>query len=301
MCEHPIIPMREVDLEDDHVFICIGYIHHEYYDTEIDVPKMKGRFFAGDSSFLFDTTGQGNYLDYDYYTEHKNEFEKIYDMLADEKSRKVLEAYINQRVSGSLEYLQNLRDIEEYFDSEIVDISRINTFVDCGAYIGDSYERFLKTYRNRTGREYDGRAYLWEPELDNLKALHCKYDKNEKVIIIGKGTWHTAERLSFSGSGTAGGVTAEKSETVIQVDSIDNVVKEAVDFIKMDIEGAEYQALLGAESAIKKHHPILAICVYHKRDDLIKIPNLIQMLGEGYRYYLRAYSPHSLGIILYAV
>lgn len=301
MCGHPIIPMREIDLEDEHVFLCVGYTHYDFYDTEIEVPKMKGRFLAGDSTFIMDKTGEEKYLDYAYYAEHRAEFEAVSDKLADEKSRKVLEAYINQRVSGRFEYLQDLRDTVQYFDDEIVDISAVNTFVDCGAYTGDTYEQFLKEYQRKTGKEYAGRAYLWEPETENLRKLHSGYDGNGRVNIIEKGAWHTAETLHFSGNGTGGSVSEGDSETEIRVDSIDNVIAEQVDFIKMDIEGSEYQAILGAESAIKKNHPVLAICVYHKRDDLLRIPKLIQELGGDYKFYLRAYSRHSIEIVLYAI
>ncbi len=301
MCGHSIIPMREIDLEDEHVFLCVGYAHYDFYDTEIVIPKMKGRFLAGDSTFVFDKMGQGNYLDYDYYIEHRAEFEAICDRLADQKSRKVLEAYINQRVSGRFEYLQNLRDTMQYFDDEIVDVSSVNTFVDCGAYTGDTYEQFLKEYQRKTGSEYAGQAYLWEPEPENLKALHFRYDGNGKAVIIEEGVWHTEETLYLSGNGTGGTLGGESSEMKVRVDSIDNVISKPVDFIKMDIEGAEYQAILGAQNTIRRNHPTLAVCVYHKRDDLLRIPDLIQEFGKNYKFYLRAYSYHSIEIVLYAV
>lgn len=301
MCGHSIIPMREVDVEDEHIFMCLGHTYCVFCDTEVVVPKMKGKFLAGDSMFTFDCTGQGNYLDYDYYTEHRMEFDAVCDMLADEKSRNVLEAYINQRISGRFEYLRRVKDTVQYFDDEIVDLSTINTFVDCGAYDGDSYEEFLKAYRKKTGNEYMGYGYLWEPELNNLKALHCKFDRDKQVTIIERGVWHTEETQYFSGEGTDGSVTRKDKKEEIRMDSIDNVIETSVDFIKMDIEGAEYQALLGAENTIKKNHPVLAICVYHKRDDLLRIPDLIRKFEGNYKLYLRAYSYHSTEIVLYAI
>lgn len=69
----------------------------------------------------------------------------------------------------------------------------------------------------------------------------------------------------------------------------------------MDIEGSELQALHGAESVIKKYHPILAVCVYHKKDDLLTIPQYIRKLYEGYRLYLRAYVRYSEELVLYAM
>lgn len=69
----------------------------------------------------------------------------------------------------------------------------------------------------------------------------------------------------------------------------------------MDIEGSELKALEGAKGAIQKHHPILAICVYHRKEDLLTIPQYIKSLYGGYRLYLRAHSRYALELVLYAV
>ena len=79
------------------------------------------------------------------------------------------------------------------------------------------------------------------------------------------------------------------------------MVGERADFIKMDIEGAELYALKGARNTIETYHPILAICVYHRREDLITIPEYIRTLYEGYKFYIRAYSLYSTELVLYAV
>lgn len=71
--------------------------------------------------------------------------------------------------------------------------------------------------------------------------------------------------------------------------------------IKMDIEGVEAEALSGAQETIKRDRPVLAICVYHKREDLITIPKIIRQLCSEYKFYLRAYSKHSTEIVLYAI
>lgn len=71
--------------------------------------------------------------------------------------------------------------------------------------------------------------------------------------------------------------------------------------IKMDIEGSEMNALKGAEISITKYHPILAVCVYHKKEDLITIPQYIKSLYAGYKLYLRAYSRYCRELVLYAI
>ena len=71
--------------------------------------------------------------------------------------------------------------------------------------------------------------------------------------------------------------------------------------IKMDIEGAELDALRGAEGTISKYKPLLAICVYHKRDDLLTIPEYIKSIVPEYRLFLRAYERTTTELVLYAV
>lgn len=74
-----------------------------------------------------------------------------------------------------------------------------------------------------------------------------------------------------------------------------------VTFIKMDVEGAELAALQGAQHVIRKQHPKLAICVYHKPEDIIDIPSYILSLDPGYRLFLRHYSPFEDETVLYAI
>lgn len=84
-----------------------------------------------------------------------------------------------------------------------------------------------------------------------------------------------------------------------------------VTYINMDIEGAEKDALLSAQNVIKTNRPVLAVCVYHKKDDLFVIPDLICGMVDGYSFFLRKY-PSQIGdyldgylelneLVLYAV
>lgn len=91
------------------------------------------------------------------------------------------------------------------------------------------------------------------------------------------------------------------AETV-EVTSLDTELEgKEVTFIKMDIEGAELEALIGAESLIKKNRPKLAISIYHKMEDIIEIPQIILEYYPDYRLYLRHYSIITTETILYAI
>ena len=69
----------------------------------------------------------------------------------------------------------------------------------------------------------------------------------------------------------------------------------------MDIEGAEYQAILGAKKIIDKYKPKLAICVYHKPEDIWELPWLIHKINQEYKFYLRHYSFGDVETVLYAL
>ena len=88
----------------------------------------------------------------------------------------------------------------------------------------------------------------------------------------------------------------------INANSLDNVLFDAVPatFIKIDIEGAELKTIEGAENIIKKYRPKLAICAYHKGDDIFEIPLAIKKLVLEYILYLRQHSDSLLDTVLYA-
>ena len=83
--------------------------------------------------------------------------------------------------------------------------------------------------------------------------------------------------------------------------ALDVCVSDPVTFIKMDIEGAELEALKGSSKIIKKYMPKLAISLYHKKDDILEIPLYIKELVPEYKLYIRHYSNAGVETVLYAV
>ena len=116
------------------------------------------------------------------------------------------------------------------------------------------------------------------------------------------GTYCRKDTLHFSDGMDTGSCIQSSGGTVIEVDSIDNIVNGGeVTYIKMDIEGAELDTLKGARNTIMKYRPKLAVCVYHKMDDLLTIPDYILSLHSDYRLYLRNYSKNGREAVLYAL
>jgi FkbM family methyltransferase len=97
-------------------------------------------------------------------------------------------------------------------------------------------------------------------------------------------------------------LAAGEGDAFISVEALDNLLlDEPVTFIKMDIEGAETQAIIGTADIIKTQKPKMAICVYHRLEDIINIPFLLKELVPEYKIFLRHYSDTLLDTVCYAV
>ncbi len=146
------------------------------------------------------------------------------------------------------------------------------------------------------------KVYAFEPlsgQIDIIKK-RCTEHEWQNVEIINAAAWVLKDLLHFQ-ENTTGSTVCSSGSSVVQAIDIDTIVgDEHVTFIKMDIEGAELQALQGARNTILKNKPTLAICVYHKVWDFIDIPLYIISLNPGYRFYLMHYSSMCTETVLYA-
>lgn len=225
------------------------------------------------------------YLDYDKFVEvfFLGEERKLF--LADLASMGVnIKVY-----SAGVDHIFML---QQHKYKNIVVPKKGDVVLDCGACYGDSCLYFA----NLVGEQ--GKVISFEfipnhievfkknlglnPALQGIADLveYALWDKKgQKVYFIDKGPGSKVAFTEFDGY-----------EGVIETQTIDNSCKEKgltkVDFIKMDIEGAEPYALKGAENVIRKHKPKLAIASYHSMDDFVNIPLWIDSLGLGYKIYL---------------
>lgn len=139
-----------------------------------------------------------------------------------------------------------------------------------------------------------GWVYSFEIVDEGLQALEQQLAINpqiKNVTAVKKAVFEKdGEIVSISEPGTDTKIMAEDSEQSVETITIDSFAKQEnvpkIDFIKMDIEGAEIPALRGCQQTIKAFKPKLAICVYHKWDDLLTIPSLIHSIRQDYEFYL---------------
>jgi FkbM family methyltransferase len=276
--------------------IVIGFANARVARTKLE-GRARGQV-AG--VYFFDVIGAllGYKMDRAYVELHKERFALVRDLLADELSKQTYAAFLGAKLSGLADGLYDVLRKDQYFPEGIIGLTESEVFADGGAYTGDT----LLTFIRKTGGKY-ARCYAFEPEPENAAALSAKAGQRglRDVSVIAKGLWSKAAKLRFAAAeGTTGSAISETGGASIEVDTIDNLAPDAT-YIKLDVEGAELEALKGAAETIRRNRPKLAVCLYHKPEDLLEIPEFIKALVPEYRFFLRQHQPVSCELVLYAV
>jgi len=172
--------------------------------------------------------------------------------------------------------------------------------VDAGGCWGDTALYFARDA---------AQVYCFECTPSNLKIIKENLAMNPsfsgKIKVVQKALWNTSgEKLLFQEMGPGSRASSDGTGVEVETQSLDDFVAansvERVDFIKMDIEGAEPKALMGAEKTIRKHRPQLGISIYHDVEHFASIPRWIADLNLGYRFYLDHFTIHAEETVLFA-
>ena len=227
---------------------------------------------------------------------------KAFQLWADETSRREYLGQLLWQTSLDLSILPpHLPQNEIYFADDLIVPLANEVFVDCGAFDGDSVQEYLK---RRVG--FFEKIIAIEPDPANWKALKTRVaslpvEMSSKIHVIQSAAGSKSEIVTFNATGTAGSSIGNGSYEV-QCAPLDELLKDVKPtFIKIDIEGAEPDALLGMRQIIERDVPVLAICLYHAQEHLWQIPLLIQSLSDQYSFYLRRYADECWEIVVYAV
>ena len=275
--EKKVLTYAEISAKYDDFIIVMSFAVHDE-KTLCAIKKM-----ACEHTLLAPTVpiaGKGLFTR-EYIEEHDKEFEKAFSLLADEKSRQVFVDVLNFKVSGKVSYLFNCQsEKDEVYDS-ILRLNEHESILDLGAYDGDTIREFLQF----TNGEYD-RIFCFEPDSKNFRKLTAKTEGMKNLSAFQLGAWDRKETLLFE---KKSGRNSHKSSIGIPIefDSPDNVIKERVSFIKMDIEGAEAKAIDGSRRLIEAYRPKLYICAYHRNEDFFDIPLRVSEICPDYKIYFR--------------
>jgi len=181
--------------------------------------------------------------------------------------------------------------------------------IDAGACWGETTLYFADAVGDK------GRVVAFEFIPSNAEVLHKNIEANpdfkDRITVVDRPLWDVEDQeLFYVDWGPGSRVSFEKMRDDFPDDkcwttTIDAVVEKyelpSVDFIKMDIEGAEPSALEGARNTIRKFHPKLAISLYHHINDFKTVPAFIESTGMKYKYYLDHHTIFQNETVLFAV
>lgn len=259
-------------------------------------PKKTIDYFALQYGFVNDLPAVDFLVETDLIIDNINDYSVLYNKLVDGTSKKHFEKITNFRLNRDIDYLKDFEfKIKSQYFENFICLNEDASFIDGGGFDGETTKMFTRLYPNY---KY---IYYFEPteqsfvnSIDNLNGI-------EKINFNKFGLWDRTETLVFDNTLGSANKISTNGNVSIEAVSIDEVINEPVDYIKMDIEGAEYKALLGAKKYIAKHKPKLAICVYHNQSDFITIPNLVLSFNKDYKIYLRHYTQGVFETVMYFV
>jgi FkbM family methyltransferase len=274
--------------------VVIGFVKG-YQNIENIKRKFKSAHSVSYLSEIFDMER----ITQKFVIENEAFLEDFYNQLADRRSKDSFIAYLLSKTHQDMKFLPPIFDKTQYFPSDIIRLSDNESYIDCGAFIGDTVEDFLKA----TDGKYK-KIWAAEPDRNNYKKLtaYISEKKLTDIEIVNKGIYSSSGKLPFVESANMLSMIDEKSDNYIEVDTIDNITaSEPATYIKFDVEGAELEALKGAEQTIRKYKPTLGVSIYHKERDLIDIPLYIKKLVPEYKFYFRVHKKLAIDTVMYCM
>ncbi len=228
----------------------------------------------------------GELFNEDFFDLHESELYAARNLLYDNTSKNVYDDIIRFKLSGMPKYLRSTSFDENEIDS-ILNLEKYKSYADLGAYNGDTIKKYTTICPNIN------KIYAFEPDSRNFRKLskYCNTLNDINAYLYNFAVCDYDRILEFSSSGNRNSTGASNGsyqhKTIeIQGKAIDNIV-ENVDFIKYDVEGLEYNALLGSKETINKFQPDLLISMYHKSEDMYELPLLVNKINSRYKLFLR--------------
>ena len=248
--------------------------------------ELGDRFWLGDRALL---------------DRERSAIEGVRALLADGPSVALFDALLAFRRTGDYARLPRPATGVPYVSADVPGwlSRRPLRLVDGGAYDGDTLEAF-----RLAGREPD-RAACFEPDPESFALLAARVERlgaAGTARLFRCALARATGRLRFAAGGGESSRLDPGGGTEVESVALDDVpLGFAPTLVKLDVEGAEPEALAGMERTLQRERPDLAVAVYHEPDHLWSLPAGIAALGLGYRLFLRLHGENGLETVLYAV
>lgn len=298
------VPPSELEKYKDDIAILITTQHYKKIYQQLSEQGFRKIFAVTEYRLLNDA----------YFKNRQNlklvkeNIASVMDILEDERSKEILLTLVKNWFDFDVDAIgyEEIFTNDQYYPPGIITLGNHESFVDVGAYNGDTVFDFLK----RTKNDFDF-IYAFELDKKNFNEMQSAVEKldatlKDRIKLYNFGLLDEEKDVYYEtgGSGmqsTFINVINTASDCGKTVRLSDVLKNEKVSFIKMDIEGSEVKALQGAEKIIKAQKPTLAICVYHKPEHLWEIPLYIKKIVPEYKIYIRHHTPLEYETVCYAV
>lgn len=236
-----------------------------------------------------------------------NEFEQVYELLEDDKSKVNYLAFLKTRVSGNNKYIMDVMEGEAtFFRNQIFQINDEEVYLDVGAYDGDTIRLFLK--ENQGKYKY---IYAVEPDIKNNRKLRKYIEENhlKNIEITNKGAWNCAEKQDFLFGEqvfsviTSRQVNKKEKTSRVMVEKLDSMFSysEKITLLKINYFEGVKETVEGAKKILIEHCPKLAITVGFDCRNIRCIPQAIKKINPKYKLYMRYNKGMASGLTLYGI
>lgn len=230
--------------------------------------------------------GEGLF-DLSYFVKNYNSFEKVYTMLADDISKNVFRNVIKYKLTGDISLLKNCETCVTEAYKNIICPAKNSVYVDIGAYNGDTLREYISFTEGKIS------AYCFEPDERNFKKLEKTASEFSDcdIKLINAAAWNKNQELTFyTRSGRNSAHTSFHKgvkEKIVKGVRADEYIDKPVSFVNIDAEGSDYEAIEGLSGVIEKYHPTISCAVYHRNEDMFKIPLLLSEMYGSCKLYIR--------------
>lgn len=216
----------------------------------------------------------------EFIDKNKEKIESAYNLFEDD-SKQIFAGCVDFMFGGELETLKNITTSKEEVFENILKFSTDEIYLDLGAYRGDTVDEFL-TY----SPEYK-EIIAVEPDRRTFKKLTVYLEDVPDSTAHQKAVYNEKKTLVFSSKAGRQSTISDKGEEIETLTVDELSADRVITYIKMDVEGAEKEAIEGAVNTLKNQKPKLNIALYHRSADIFELPLQIAKINPDYKFRLR--------------